>query len=89
MTIYKIRNKETGQFSSGSVDPRWEEEGKLWTSINAVLSYYERFLESCIYHEELWNKTHNSPWPDPHMINFYDNAEIVEYELRENTAFPF
>lgn len=31
-SVYKIRDKNTGKFSSGGTDPKWSQKGKLWYS---------------------------------------------------------
>lgn len=62
--IFKIRNKETGLFSTGSRNGRvsWTKNGKAWSSIGHVKSSIAQFTG---------NKYRNYP---------YDNAELVTYK---------
>lgn len=36
MKVYKIRNKETGLFSTGGLHPTWSKTGKVWQRIGHV-----------------------------------------------------
>jgi hypothetical protein len=36
---YKIRRKDTGEFSSGGTRPRWEQDGKVWPDRKAVSAH--------------------------------------------------
>lgn len=36
---YKIRDKNTGLFSTGGVSPKWTKKGKVWTSEGHVKSH--------------------------------------------------
>lgn len=38
MKIYKIRNKITGEFSTGGVWPMWHKTGKIYKSESAAIS---------------------------------------------------
>lgn len=41
--VYKIRNKKTGLFSTGGMDPKWKPKGKIWVSIGAVKIHLSQF----------------------------------------------
>jgi len=34
MTLYKIRDKNTGLFSCGGAYPNWSKKGKVWVALN-------------------------------------------------------
>jgi hypothetical protein len=40
VTIYKIRHKITGLFSSGGAHPRWTKKGKAWTNIGHIKTHF-------------------------------------------------
>ena len=74
MTVYKIRNKETGLFSKGGTytgNYLWTKNGKPWSNIAHVknhLNYFNRNRADYPYH----------------------NAEIIELEINydENYSYP-
>jgi len=61
-TVYKIRDRETGLFSSGGHNPRWEKDGKIWRTMANLKSHLTRLSPNFRHH-------------DP---GFHANAEIVE-----------
>lgn len=68
MFIYKIRNKETGLFSTGSAYPRWTKTGKSW----AHMGHLNRHLTMC-------KDGSNPEW----YKRQYGNCEIVTFEIIE------
>jgi hypothetical protein len=73
--LYKIRNKETGQFSKGGITRDiWTKGGKTWTNIGHVKSHLNQFLRS--------NGDMGAQYP-------YLNAEIVEVEVDYDNAFSY
>jgi hypothetical protein len=58
--MFKIRDRETGLFSSGGMSPRWRVEGKVWKKKQHVSSHFNHV-----------------------DINFYEDADVVEFEMRE------
>jgi hypothetical protein len=76
MKMWKIRNKETGEFSKGgsSTWNIWTKGGKTWTNIGHVKSH----LNTWVYiNGELKNG-----YP-------YHNAEIVEVEVELDDCFAY
>ena len=37
--MFKIRNKNTGQFSSGGAYPRWTKRGKIWYALHHLRAH--------------------------------------------------
>lgn len=73
--LYKIRNKETGQFSKGGVTRNiWTKGGKTWTNIGHVKSHLNQYLTS--------NGDMGYLYP-------YLHAEIVEVEVNYDDAFSY
>ena len=65
--IYKIRNKETGQFSRGGTWALgiWSKDGKSWSNIGHLKNHLSFWINN-------GKKSKNYP---------YANAEIVEIEI--------
>ena len=70
MTIYKRKNKITGEFSTGGVWPMWHKTGKIYKSESAAISTIRRTRKTD------WNIKSKS---------FYKRniTEIVEFSLVE------
>lgn len=69
--LWKIRNKETGQFSKGgqSYEPYiWTKGGKTWSNIGHVKNHLRTFMDGDVLRKS---------YP-------YHNAEIVEIEVDYN-----
>jgi hypothetical protein len=84
MKIYKIRSKETGMFSTGSMNPSWAKRGKEWRQVNHLrshLSQYYDFWEKHIPYDRDFTQGEVAE-----ALARYDNAEIVVYELKEVTT---
>jgi len=64
-TIYKIRDKMTGLFSTGGAFPRWTARGKSWSSLTYVKSHL-----GLVDNGRWGNKAHP-----------YINAEIVTFDV--------
>lgn len=44
MTLYKIRNKDTGLYSTGGTSPRWSKHsGKVWTNLGNLRRHLALF----------------------------------------------
>lgn len=76
MTILKIRNKETGQFSSGGYYPEWEEYGMTYNNLKGLKCYLNhwKFPNTGKGKQKLQN------WC---IYKDVDSWEIVEFELKE------
>jgi hypothetical protein len=75
MKVYKVRNKETGLFSTGGMTPSFNKRGKTWTQINHVKSHLTQFRSS----SNISYYSRNAP----QIINYLNEVEIVEYNLTE------
>lgn len=65
--LYKIRNRETGLYSSGGQWPSWSRAGKTWTNLGPLRSHLAQHLGDKNYHKG----TDMSQW------------QVVEIEVRE------
>ena len=55
MKIYKIRDLSTGKYSTGGMNPEWEEEGgKVWLSMGALKSHITSISNDGITISPLW-----------------------------------
>ena len=73
-TVYKIRHKETGLFSTGGMWHRFTTVGKVWSRINHVRAHLALFSQR------------GRPPSDYHLESYLDQIEIVEYDLVEKSA---
>jgi len=83
MKVYKIRDKNTGLFSTGGVSLRWEKTGKSWSCEGHVKSHLTLLKEHHKYRTcSGWNNKHNLSleWSCP------KNWEIVVTEYEEVSA---
>ena len=39
ITVYKIRDRKTGLYSRGGVNPQWSKQGKTWNSLGALKNH--------------------------------------------------
>lgn len=76
MKAYKIRNKETGQFSKGGTSTRWiwSKAGKTWGNIGHVKNHMHSFINS--------DGSLRDDYP-------YHNAEIVLVEVDYDECFRY
>lgn len=72
-TVFKIRNKETGQFSKGGTYSVWSRTGKAWGNIGHVKNHLNQFI---------YNGKLRPDYP-------YHNAEIVEVEIDYDGCFSY
>lgn len=45
MRVYKVRDKKTGLFSTGTSSPRWIKSGKVWASLGNIKNHYNMYLK--------------------------------------------
>lgn len=73
--IYKIENQE-GNFSTGTMNPRWTKKGKIWQSLGAVKLHLRQFCS-------------DYRWEDNKTVPSWSN-NIPEYwtvvEITNNTT---
>lgn len=81
--IYKIRNKKTGLFSTGGINPNWNKNGKNWktlahakSSIRVATEYAERMLHRAEHHN--WYSEHELAGARRHLKHVANDWEIVE-----------
>lgn len=73
--VYKIRNKETGLFSTGGSVPRWKNVGKTWSGLGPVTN-----------HLVMWCDKYDYEKRKSVIVDIPDEWEIVKYELKEAEA---
>ena len=93
MKYFKIRDKKTGLFSVGTMSPRWSKAGKIWSSIDAIDDHIHEIRRRNKLKVAVMTPKNKkaSELKNPSDILkkameleiFYDNAEIVQYELKE------
>lgn len=47
--VYKIRDRITGLYSLGGVDPRWGKRGKVWNGIGPLKCHLRQYVETYAY----------------------------------------
>ena len=92
-TIYKIRRRIDGLFSTGGSTPSWSKKGKTWAGLgplsnhlNLVVSYQEnrhRHANRLVGHRG--HESIGLKPPEPHP---YEDAEIVRYVTAEDSVEP-
>ena len=71
-TIFKIRRKSDGLFSTGGTSPKFEERGKAWKARNHVTSHMTQIEQAYDSYR------HHSTVED-----YYEDCEVVEFEVTE------
>jgi hypothetical protein len=74
MKVFKIRDKNTGLFSTGGCQPDFNKEGKTWMSIGHIKNHLHQFIRT-IYNND-WS-THKEENRIP------EEWEVIEYERTE------
>lgn len=73
-TVYKIRDRETGLFSTGGSSPYWYNDGKTWSAIGHVKNHVNLVVDGMTERR------------NPIDRGIYDGAEIVEFRLVRTEA---
>lgn len=71
MKVYKIRDRETGLYSTGGSGPRWEKIGKFWHNLRSVKMH----LRLALHYAKMY---------DTHV---YDNSVVIEYDILPTKTF--
>jgi hypothetical protein len=74
--IYKIRDPETGLFSTGGTRPEWHKTGKIWKQLGHLKAHLNQVRTP------VSQRRYGRPLAD------YTNAEIVTFEMVETEAKP-
>ena len=73
MTVYMVRNKETGEYSNGGPNPEWvpHKRGKIWKTKGTLNQHLTAggMISTSNHRRE--------------KARFYAEAELVEFELTE------
>jgi hypothetical protein len=95
MTIYKIRNKETGEFGTGGVCPGFNKHGKTYNKINTARAHIRLHLNIIKDMERQLADDRIPNWNDMYRFrleaskNYLDKVEIVEYIITESQIMTF
>jgi len=75
MTIYRIRDKQTGKFSLGGEYPLWSTRGKVWTTLGGLRLHLNQIFFPEYNKSRDLDTTH---W------------EVIEYEVveTEKSRYP-
>ena len=76
--VYKIRDRNTGLYSTGGVRPAWTAKGKTWSTLAPVKAHLSQFAE---YY----------PWPNNKKLfrlNVPESWEIVTFVSSEEAPIP-
>ena len=80
MIVYKIREKKTGLYSTGGTQPKWNTNGKVFTTIGTVKSHISNWMRH-VYRGNGYYPYHEAPKiPQEKFLAQY---EIVPFELVE------
>lgn len=83
MKIYKIRNKQTGLFSTGSCEPKWKKTGKIWKTIGALKNHLNLFDVEFGFSEPSSAGIYYGYNYYNSIYNNLEDWEIIEYEFVE------
>ena len=73
LSIFKVRQKSTGKFSTGSSVPRLKKNGKFWAARAHVGNHFALMEDARTMHD---------------VYNNADDFEVVEFELVEKKTYP-
>lgn len=81
MTVYKIRDKETGLFSRGGAaclyPIGWGKRGKIWSALSFVMAHLDMYLQ---YQESRSGIAY-------YICKVPDTWEIIEYKDGKETVY--
>ena len=70
--MYKIRDKNTGLFSSGGMTPKWSTIGKTYNNLGTLKSHLRQHI------------SHYTSEKGRHYKDLPENWELVEYDIIES-----
>jgi hypothetical protein len=84
MTVYKIRRKSDGLFSTGGIAPAFSPKGKTWTNRGALTNHLVLIrgqIERARRYIELYPQSYSRI--NSSLSTLYNDCEVVEFELVE------
>lgn len=93
--IYKIKDKDTGLYSTGGMEPSWTKRGKTWNQINFVKIHLRQFCSDRRVTKEtmnkpVWEREWENKWANRIPLNWLvvelSTQGIVEVEA--HTLYP-
>ncbi len=80
-TVYMIRRKSDGLFSSGGMSPAFRKTGKVWSTLGHLKLHLNMFVGIAYNSGYSWHQHGHNVQPQTVSISsFYDGCEIVELE---------
>lgn len=79
MTVYKIRRKSDGLFSTGGCRPRWTRNGKTYPNVGSLMAHLKTVL---------WRAERETPIQA--ALRTYKGCEVVAYGVEpvEGASVP-
>ena len=86
--IFKIKDKNTGLFSTGTKHPTWTKKGKIWNQINHIKTHLRQFCDEKITWTGLNDFEYSTKWinniPENWLVFEYSSINgIKEYSAKE------
>lgn len=75
--LFKIRDKNTGLFSTGGMYPSWTTKGKTWNGMGPLKSHLNQFMKSKNYSKERFNQIPDN-WEVVKIKFIEENVEILK-----------
>lgn len=82
ITFYQIKDKNTGLFSQGGLEPKFKRSGKYWNHLAHVRSHITGLKN---HYDYLQKYSPSSPNKKSRAILDMRNWEIVEYKFTKST----
>lgn len=83
-TVYKIRRKSDGKFSTGGCDPSWSRNGKAWATRALLRSHLTMVADNGPHKVRSWEDP--SPKNDENrmknLMAVYHDAEVIVFDVR-------
>ena len=78
--LFKIRDKNTGLYSTGGMSPRWTKRGKTWNQLNHLKTHLRQFLQ----HPRKYNGSYMDVDWKILINNIPESWEVVKIKIVES-----
>jgi len=75
ITVYKIKDTNTGLYSTGGYKPKWTKRGKTWSARNHVMCSLRQFVPDID-----WSEFYENNIPSSWVLVTMDSEEGVKEE---------
>jgi len=84
LKIYKIKNKD-GNFSTGTMHPRWTKKGKIWQSFGSIKLHLRQFCSNIGWNAEtgMSEYTWKNHIPEDWVVLEITNNSVIEYIAKD------